>query len=178
MVDLLDKGRSKGRNIFLTGRANCGKSFLLRPLEKVFNALSNPAGNAFSFGDIAGKDVVLLDDYRYNGGKPIVWSDLLLLLDGGTVNFSLPRTHFAQDVCVPSENKIPVFMTGKALPVFFEGGAVDTVESEMLRVRFKVFVFGRSIPLSEVQECPPCACCFSNFMLTNAGKAASPQESQ
>ena len=36
--ELLQKGRGKGRNILPTGPSNCGKTFFLSPLTKIFNA--------------------------------------------------------------------------------------------------------------------------------------------
>lgn len=76
VLTLIKIGRSKGRNILLIGRTNCGKSFLLRPLERVYNSLSNPATNTFSFSDVINKEVIFLDDFRYNRGKPLAWKDL------------------------------------------------------------------------------------------------------
>ena len=172
IVDLLIHGRSKGRNILLLGRGNCGKSFLLRPLEVVFRALSNPAGNSFAFGDILEKDIILLDDFRYTA-KGIRWADLLLLLDGATVHFSLPRTHYAKDVELPPSNTIPVFATGKSLPAPRNSdGSVDEIEAEMMRWRFKIFVLSRTIAENEVVECSPCAKCFCDFLDRNAEQLA------
>jgi hypothetical protein len=173
VVDLLINGRSKGRNIFLCGKANCGKSFLVRPLEKMYRALVNPASNSFSFAGIEGKEIVLLDDFRFTNGKPIQWSDLLLLLDGGTVNFSLPRTHYANDVCVPASNTIPVFCTGKGVPLFMVGGQVELSESEMMRCRFRVYNFEKQIPRHMVCECAPCSRCFSEMVCFHAPQMKS-----
>lgn len=183
VVDLLINGRSKGRNIFLVGKANCGKSFMVRPLERMYRALVNPASNSFSFAGIDGKEIVLLDDFRFTNGKPIQWADLLLLLDGGTVNFSLPRTHYASDVCVPASNTIPVFCTGKAVPLFTVGGQVDSGESEMLRIRFRVFAFCKQITRERACECSPCSRCFSEMLCSHAhqlkesGRGASSSQS-
>ena len=52
ILTLIRLGRGKGRNIFLVGRANCGKSFLLRPIQNVFKTLTNPASNTFSFAEV------------------------------------------------------------------------------------------------------------------------------
>ena len=41
--EILENGRKKHLNIFLVGPPNCGKSFLLEPLEQIFNCFSNPA---------------------------------------------------------------------------------------------------------------------------------------
>jgi hypothetical protein len=167
----LKVGRGKGRNMFLVGRANCGKSFLLRPLQKIFKTLANPASNSFSFADVVKNEVIFLDDYRYNRGKPLTWKDLLLLLDGATLNFSQPRNHFFSDVCLPDTNTIPFFATGKGLPEYTdEGGKGDKMEDEMLRVRFKIFLFFKSREGNEVTECSPCGRCFAEFVLEHGGE--------
>jgi len=37
VVALLALGRGKGRNIYITGPTNCGKTFILDPLRVIFN---------------------------------------------------------------------------------------------------------------------------------------------
>ena len=166
VVSNLKNGRGKGRNIFLVGRANCGKSFLLRPLQFFFKTLANPASNSFSFAEVVKNDVIFLDDYRYNRGKPLAWKDLLLLIpEGATLHFSQPRNHFFADVCLPDTNTVPFFATGKGLPEYVdEGGKGDRMEDEMLRVRFKIFIFFKSRASGEVKECLPCGKCFAEFV--------------
>ena len=41
--DLLITGRGKFRNIMIIGPANCGKTFMLKPLELIYDVFSNPA---------------------------------------------------------------------------------------------------------------------------------------
>lgn len=41
--NLLQEGHGKYRNMLLKGVANCGKTFLLNPLNVVFKTFSNPA---------------------------------------------------------------------------------------------------------------------------------------
>ena len=43
IVALLALGRGKGRNIYITGPANCGKTFILDPLKVIFNTFLSPA---------------------------------------------------------------------------------------------------------------------------------------
>ena len=38
---LLEKGRGKYHNIYLKGPTNCGKTFLLDPLNVIYNTFSN-----------------------------------------------------------------------------------------------------------------------------------------
>ena len=162
----MKQGRGKNRNIFLVGGSNGGKSLILRPLEKLFRCLSNPAMNTFSFSGVAGKQVIFLDDFRFSPaeGKPLSWSQMLLLLGGATVTFSQPRTHFSSDFCLEGSNTIPVFCTGKYVPLYVENGRVDGVESEMMRNRFTVFVFHSQIPSHVLRECPSCPHCFAGFI--------------
>ena len=37
VYELLEKGRRKYRNIMIVGAANCGKTFLLNPLNVIYN---------------------------------------------------------------------------------------------------------------------------------------------
>ena len=46
---LLEKDRGKYRNILLTGPANCGKTFILNPLNVVYKTFSNPASTIARF---------------------------------------------------------------------------------------------------------------------------------
>ena len=48
VYELLDKGRGKYRNIMIVGVANCGKTFLLDPLNVIYETFSNPASTSFA----------------------------------------------------------------------------------------------------------------------------------
>ncbi len=43
MRELLEKGRGKHHNIMIVGPANCGKTFILNPLNDLFETFTNPA---------------------------------------------------------------------------------------------------------------------------------------
>ena len=74
--ELLMKGRGKFRNILLTGPANCGKTFLLNLLNKVFT-FTNPACTSFAWVGAEKADVVFLNDFRWST-QIIAWHDLLV----------------------------------------------------------------------------------------------------
>ena len=63
---LLQEGRGKYRNILLTGPANCGKTFLLSPLSKIFQCFHNPAATSFAWLGAEEAEVLLLNDFRWN----------------------------------------------------------------------------------------------------------------
>ncbi|CAB4040019.1 Hypothetical predicted protein, partial [Paramuricea clavata] len=49
ICDLLEKGRGKNRNM-IVGPVNCGKTFLLNPLNQLFQTFTNPATRMISDG--------------------------------------------------------------------------------------------------------------------------------
>ena len=113
--------------------------------------------------------MIVLIYYRFNRGKPLAWKDILKPLDGATLHFSQPRNHFSSDVCLPDSNTIPFFATAKVLPEFMDDcRRGDMMEDELLRVRFRIFVFSKARPTSEIKDCAPCEKCFAQFLLGNA----------
>jgi len=73
----------KNNNLLITGPTNCGKSFLLNPLEIVFKAFVNPANGKYAWIGLDECEVAYLNDFRWSQ-EMITWSDFLLLLEGQT----------------------------------------------------------------------------------------------
>ena len=78
---LLYYGRQKKLNIILVGPTNCGKSFLLNPLELIFKTFANPATGKYAWVGVDECEVAYLNDFRWSP-ELIAWNDLLLLLEG------------------------------------------------------------------------------------------------
>jgi hypothetical protein len=135
-VSLLTKGRGKYRNILIKGPANCGKTFLLNPLNSIYRTFTNPAVTNFAWVCAEKCEVIFLNDFRWSE-KVIPWHDLLLLLQGQTVHLPAPKSHFAQDIEFVHE--VPIFCTGKEELVYVRGRILDVRESEMMRVRWIIF---------------------------------------
>lgn len=163
MHELLVHGRSKNRNIFIAGPANCGKTFMLAPLQKIFNTFSNPANDKYAWIEAERAELIFLNDFRWNPDM-IAWKELLLLLEGQTVHLPSPKNHYAKDICI--EGDTPVVATGKS-EIKYTGryNVTDEVENEMMAVRWKLFKFSHQIPLAEQKEVPPCPTCFSKLTL-------------
>ena len=85
--DLLIHGRGKFRNVMITGPANCGKMFMLKPLEIIYNAFSNPANDKYAWIAADNVELIILQDFRASSWSSslICWKDLLLLLEGESV---------------------------------------------------------------------------------------------
>ena len=105
---LLKYGRDKGRNILITGERDCAKTFVLRPLTKIFNCFTNPSSGSYAFVGIQNKEVAFLNDFRYNT-LMLPWQDFLNLLEGMEVHIPTRKTHYAEDIELRSD--IPFFAT-------------------------------------------------------------------
>ena len=162
--DLLNNGRGKYRNIFICGPTNCGKTFLLRPLQLIFKTFSNPARDKYAFVGAVDSDIIFLNDFRWDR-EMISWADLLLLLEGQPVHFATPKNHFKEDACLLRDT--PIFATGKS-PKTYRGpyNARDEFEDEMMASRWKLFTFKHQIPVNEQKDLPVCPKCFATLVLS------------
>ena len=61
---LLEKGRGKYRHILIVGSANCGKTFLLNPLNVIYNTFTNPTTGNFAWVGAESAEVLFLNDFR------------------------------------------------------------------------------------------------------------------
>ena len=159
---LLVNGRGKYRNIMILGAANCGKTFLLNPLNAIYNCFTNPATTSFAWVGAQDSEVIFLNDFRWSS-QIIPWHDLLLLLEGQTVHLPAPKSHFSKDIVF--ENDSPIFCTSKDEITFVRGGVLDQRETEMMSVRWKIFHFHYQIPFTQQKSVPACPRCFSELIL-------------
>ncbi|XP_033630881.1 uncharacterized protein LOC117292827, partial [Asterias rubens] len=162
VTTLLDEGRGKYRNIMITGPANCGKTFLLNPLNKIYNVFTNPATTTFAWVGAEQSEIIFLNDFRWTS-QIIPWQDLLLLLEGQLVHLPAPKSHFAQDLILNKDT--PIFCTRKNPIVLVKGGSVDERETEMMAVCWKILPFHHQIPEDEQKCVPPCTRCFASLIL-------------
>ena len=110
VVDLLTMGRGKHRNLMIVGPANCGKTFILKPLTVIFKTFVNPASGTFAWVGVEDAECIFLNDFRWS---PTLtpWYDLLLMLEGEIVHLPAPKTHFTRDMELVKDT--PVFCTSK-----------------------------------------------------------------
>ena len=87
--ELLEKGRGKYRNIMICGPANCGKTFLLNPLNSIFNTFCNPACSSFAWVGAEQCECIFLNDFRWSQ-QIIQWHDFLLMLENQIVHLPAP----------------------------------------------------------------------------------------
>jgi hypothetical protein len=159
----LINGRGKGRNVMIIGPANCGKTFILRPLCDIFNAFVNPASGTFAWVGIEEAEIIFLNDFRWSE-RILPWQDLLRLLEGDKIHIATPKTHFAQDIIL--EKDTPIFCTGPSrIRKFSRDDDVNKIESEMMEIRWKIFIFFHQLRSADAKDVPSCPRCFANLVL-------------
>ena len=163
----IELGRAKGSTIFLIGPKDCGKSFLLiMPLEKIFKTFSNPTRGRYNWIGVDEKEVIYLNDFRWD--KDVIpWEDFLRLLAGERVWFERPKNQFATNIFISEENTIPVFGTGMTKYQWMGAyQATNQEENAQMDCRITYFYFTFSIPPHKiVRRVSPCPSCFGKFIL-------------
>ena len=64
--DLLINGRGKFRNLMIIGPANCAKTFMLKPLDSIYNVFSKPANDKYAWVGADSAEVIVLQDFRWS----------------------------------------------------------------------------------------------------------------
>ena len=74
--EILRKGTGETRNLIITGSSNCGKTFILNPLDTIFDTFTNPSSCKYAFVGVEKKKLMLLNDLRWTP-EMIPWTDFL-----------------------------------------------------------------------------------------------------
>jgi hypothetical protein len=157
-------GRRKGINVLIVGEPDAGKSFLLKPLGKIFvTFIARGQKETFPLQGIHGSEICLLQDVRYESfGLP--WDDWLRWGENEDMMVKLPRSSFASSKLYTGT--APLFATMSDLFHFPPVEARQTgrdVEREnvQFRSRWCIQRFQRSVPAaardSTLQPCAKCA---------------------
>ena len=162
--DALVQGRGKWRNVFICGPANCGKTFILKPLELIYECFTNPAKDKYCWVDADTKEIILLQDFRWDP-ETIAWKSLLLLLEGEKVKLPAPKNQYARDVTIDTD--VPIFATSKEKITWYgPNNKTCVLEDKMMDIRWKSFKFNYQFSEEEKKDIKPCAVCFAKLVLT------------
>ena len=165
IFQLLAQGRGKFRNVMIYGQTNCGKTFMLKPLQCIFDdrLFDSPANDKYAWVGADKAEVIFLQDFRFCR-EVIAWKDLLLLLEGETVKLPAPKNHFAADVVISSA--VPIFATSKA-PIVFKGpyNVEDERETEMISSHWRMIRFKHAFEEKDKKKVEPCGRCFATVGL-------------
>ena len=160
VLSTLRAGRAKMRNLCLIGEADCGKSFLLKGLEKIYHTYDRPDGGSYQLEDLLEKEAVFLNDFEYDTAAKdwMPWSFFKNFLEGQHVRVAKPKNRGGNVVFTGTA---PVFMTAPKEVTLVRRGAEVVEETKQMRKRIKYFCLRHPIPEEHRQEvlryCGHCA---------------------
>ena len=159
--ETIENGRGKDNNLLLIGTGNCGKTFLLKPLNDIFKTFKNPASGSFAWLGVENAEVIFLNDFRWDSSV-IPWKDFLLLLEGDDLHFSAPKTTYSEDIYFDKDT--PIFATADDC---FKKSQSASIENYMMTLRWKIYKFTYEIPQQRIVKIKPCSRCFAELVLHN-----------
>ena len=163
MRDLLEHGRGKFCNLLIVGPANCGKTFLLKPLHIILQAFINSANGKCDWVCADQAEVIVSQDIRWSS-ELICWKDLLLLLEEENVKLPSSKNQLVTDICINTD--IPIFATSKEKIEFVgKHNTRDAREKEVMDFRWNIFGFTHRIPQADQKIITPCPRCFTELVL-------------
>ena len=146
----------------LVGTSNCSKTFLLKPLKKIFNCFVTLTKGTFNWVGAENSECVFLNDFRWSK-KVVPWSDLLNLLEEKPIQVLPPKTHYAENPMWTKDK--PIFETSKTKIQKYECGQVDEVETEMMDSWWRAFVFRQKFDVNTKVDLESCPRCFAELIL-------------
>ena len=171
ILECLEKGRGKGRNLMIIGGTNRAKSFMFMPLLHIYNCFVCPSGGTFNWVGAHDKEVLLFNDIRYEGNMEgdrrfMQWRMFLNLLEGAPLNIEMPKNHYAADI--EWVNKQPIFATSDNKIVRVLNNKVDKEETSQMDERWKYINFTHQFDKSTIKyDLVHCPRCFAELVLNH-----------
>jgi len=174
MVQAMRHGRKKGSVVTHVGIAGTeGKSFLFKPIHEVFgadNIFITPAKNNFPLLGLERKRVSVLDDWRFNEDA-VSYNLQLLWFENAPIIIARPQNEFSGHLKYAKDD--PVFISTLEADLLTATKGCKDGDVLMMLKRLKVFRFVE--PILHVDDTlPPCAACFSQYLLHGQGGAVTP----
>ena len=186
MFRAIHVGRNKHVNIMITGPSNCGKTFLLEPLNVIYRnrVLNTPASSMFGWKGVEDAQIIYLNDFRWVNPEKnskvgiITWDAFLRLLEGNYCSLPAPMNHCAEHIKLGIGNDIPIFATSIDEIVFYMQNENEPqtlrhqMENKMMRERWIEPVFKLSHQFDKENKvlCEPCGHCFATLVLKGKPK--------
>jgi hypothetical protein len=165
VVRALQLGRRKDVNVLVTGAPDAGKTFVFKPLAKIYRSFQTRGQRErFPLQGLPGRDVCVLQDVRYESFG-LCWDDWLRWGDGETIMINVPR-NVAGAASIEYDGSAPLFATMADVFHFPLAEARQTgrdVEREnaQFRSRWRIVDFPRPIPPERrntaLEACAKCA---------------------
>ena len=177
----LVEGRKKHNNIIITGESNCGKTFLLEPLNKIFeNVMNSPASSVFGWLGVDTAQVIYLNDFRWvnpvsNKQGLITWDAFLRLLEGNNCALPAPMNSHSKHLNLSRDNDVPILCTSRDIIRYYEQ-RFDEPQSNRHASENRMMIERWHEPIQlthqfsedEKAVVEPCGWCFCRFIMPSA----------
>ena len=160
---LLGKRIGKFRNILVTGPTNCGESFILKPVTKVFNTFDNPRRSSFARVGTEQAEVIFLNGFR-RSSHLIPSRGLLHLLEGENVHLPASKAFCTGYITVSRHTN---FCHIKQWNEIHQKWNYCWMNWWQFNGKFLLIVtFFKTISKNNQTEINPCPHCFSKLVLS------------
>ena len=105
---------------------------ILKPLQKIFYAISDPSTNSFAWAGVKQAEIIFLNDFRW-------CENFLKIFEWDTVHIAATKTHFSKDIVMDKDS--PFFATSISRIQSYSNGRINELETAMMEVRMKTFSF-------------------------------------
>ena len=170
----LSKGRQKQENFFLIGPTNTAKSYLLKPLAKIYQAYQPPDQGSYPLELLPDAEILLLNDFTWDD-KWMKWSYMKNFMEGGSIPLSMPKNRRKDFIF---DKDAPVFGTAPAeiqLAVRDRSHVfIHQDETAQMNSRMKYVYMNVPIRDQDVVRIRPCACCGAKLYLEGASSTQPP----
>ena len=157
VLGALRAGRQKMRAICLLGGTNCGKSFLLKGLRRIFRVYERPEGGTHQLEDLLDKEVVFLNDFEWdNKAKDwMPWQYFKNFLEGGELTVARPKTRGSN---AQFKGTAPVFLTAPQAITLTKHGHEVEVETRQMHKRIRYLELIHEVKDEDRQETSAVVC--------------------
>ena len=148
--------------LYITGPANCGKTFILDCLQVSNKTLVSPATCSYAWLGMEETEVIFLNDFYYT---PAILLGMTRSCCWKVTSSTLlcPQLHMLKTSKLQCNT--PVYATLKPFIVVIKGTIIDERETEMMDVGWRKYHFFHQIPISSQTTVTPCGFCFARFLL-------------
>lgn len=157
ILEALELGRAKQRNIVIVGSTNRAKSFCLKPLTLVFRVFTTPDSGSHQLADIKGSEVIWFNEFEYDPSF-LSWKKMKDFLEGEALKVAVPKTHGSN---YTFDSDAPVFGTA---PGPIEHPRLQS-ETDQMMSRIRYFVFEHFFDPAVSPDIKPCAHCFASWVM-------------
>jgi len=146
-----------------------GKTFVLKPLTKIYNCFSVPAPASLRWIDADNTEIIFFNNMRYEHNAEkyfsdiLEWSNLLNMLEGKEIKIKLPKIT-PQKTLFGKKAKQPIFATGCERIKKFVNNLKLKHESEQMDARWNYITFTWQVENSD-GGIPAWPRCFTHHLL-------------